>query len=98
MGALAIQEAALPCKDKEVYIQSGLPWVHTLARKYSPNKDCLEDLISEGTIALLESYERYVPRQGVMISTFAYKAIRGECSIIFEINLATSVHPIRRFA
>ncbi|MEK4196007.1 sigma factor [Paenibacillus sp. FSL L8-0323] len=77
MGALAIQEAALPCKDKEAYIQSGLPWVHTLARKYSPNKDCLEDLISEGTIALLESYERYVPRQGVLVSTFAYKAIRG---------------------
>ncbi|WP_342435944.1 sigma-70 family RNA polymerase sigma factor [Paenibacillus sp. FSL L8-0436] len=77
MGALAIQEAALPSKDKEAYIQSGLPWVHTLARKYSPNRDCLEDLISEGTIALLESYERFDPHRGVLFSTFAYQSIRG---------------------
>lgn len=77
MGALAVQQVIPFMEPRERCLKNTLPLVYSLARKMTPHRGELEDLISEGTIAVLKAYDRYDPGKGVKFSTFAFPAIRG---------------------
>ncbi|MEK4141131.1 sigma-70 family RNA polymerase sigma factor [Paenibacillus sp. FSL M7-0547] len=94
MSAMMISEAYPAFEDKDAFIQSKLPLVYHLAHKYNRPSE-LDDLISEGTIALLEAYSRYDSRRGVLFTTFAYPAIAGAMSDYLRDRTGT-IRPSKR--
>ena len=55
-----------------------LPLVrHIAARVLPKGRADLDDLVSAGTIALIEAADRYDPKRRVSFATFAYPRIRG---------------------
>jgi DNA-directed RNA polymerase specialized sigma24 family protein len=80
MGALAVQQVVPFLEHRERCLKNTLPLVYSLAHKMTPRRDDLEDLISEGTIAVLKAYDRFDPGRGVKFSTFAFPAIKGAMS------------------
>ena len=53
------------------------PLVFSGARKFKVIPEVLEELISEGTVALIESAERFDYKAGIAFSVFASQHIRG---------------------
>lgn len=66
-----------------------LPLVRYVVRRLRPASSPLEldDLVSAGTIGLIEAADRYDPRRGVTFATFAYRRIRG--AVIEELSTSS---------
>ncbi len=67
-----------------------LPLVRYVVRRLRPAGSPLEldDLVSAGTIGLIEAADRYDPNRGVTFATFAYRRIRG--AVIEEISTSSA--------
>ena len=62
---------------KDNFINSYLPLVTFIAKKYSPfTKLTLSDIINEGNLGLLKAAEKYKEEKGAKFSTYAYYWIR----------------------
>ncbi len=59
-------------------VESHLPLVRHLARRYSDRGEPLDDLVQVGTIGLLKAVDRYDPERGVPFSAFAVPTVLGE--------------------
>ena len=71
-----------------------LPLVRYVVRRLRPASSPLEvdDLVSAGTIGLIEAADRYDPKRGVTFATFAYRRIRG--AVIEEISTSSGTHSL----
>jgi RNA polymerase sigma factor FliA len=66
--------------DREQLILTHLPQVHLLAARQHrrcPPEVLLEDLISAGTIGLIQAVDRYDPSRNLKLKTLAEHRIRG---------------------
>jgi len=66
--------------EKERVIEEYLPVIKHLAYKITKGFDdetTTEDLISAGIMGLLEAFEKYDPKRGAQLKTYAYLRIRG---------------------
>ena len=68
---------------QDAIIKSNLMYVVKVAFEYSRDQSKVNDLISEGNCALLESLERFNPDKGVKFITYANYEIRGRMGKIF---------------
>ena len=59
-------------------VESHLPLVRHLARRYTDRGEPLDDLVQVGTIGLLKAVDRYDPDRGVPFSAFAVPTVLGE--------------------
>src|ERR1700739_2228121 len=68
-----------PAADaRERLIESHLPLVRALARRYAgPNAE-LDDLVQVGAVGLIKASDRFDPARGVAFATFATPTIEGE--------------------
>jgi RNA polymerase sigma-B factor len=64
--------------DRERLIESHLPLVRAIARRYAGRGEALEDLIQVGAVALIRASDRFDPARGVSFATFATPAVEGE--------------------
>jgi RNA polymerase sigma factor (sigma-70 family) len=63
-------------RDRNALVLSHQGLVRSIALKYSPN-GFLDDLISEGNLALLRAAEKFDDSRGYAFSTYAYPRIDG---------------------
>ena len=68
---------ALPA-ERERLIESHLPLVRAIARRYAGRGETLDDLVQVGSIGLIRASDRFDPDRGVAFATFATPAIEGE--------------------
>ena len=61
-----------------------LPLVRYVASRSCPPPVEVDDLISAGTIGLIEAADRYDPKRGVPFTSFAYSRIKG--AVIDELS------------
>ena len=59
-------------------VESHLPLVRSVARRYAGRGEALDDLIQVGTIGLIKASNRFDEARGVAFATFAVRAIDGE--------------------
>lgn len=59
-------------------VESHLPLVRHLARRYADRGEPMDDLVQVGTIGLLKAVDRYDPERGVPFSAFAVPTVLGE--------------------
>lgn len=59
-------------------IESHLPLVRAIARRYVGQGESLEDLLQVGAVALVKASDRFDPDRGVAFATFATPAVEGE--------------------
>lgn len=64
--------------QRERLIESHLPLVRAIARRYAGRGEALEDLVQVGALGLIRASDRYDPDRGVAFATFASPAIEGE--------------------
>ncbi len=69
---------------REQLIESHLPLVRALARRFANRGEPLDDLISTGTLALIHAVDRFDPEKGVRFSTFATPTVLGELKRYFR--------------
>lgn len=71
-----------------------LPLVRYVVRRLRPASSPpeLDDLVSAGTIGLIEAADRYDPKRGVTFATFAYRRIRG--AVIEEISTSSAARSL----
>lgn len=71
-----------------------LPLIRGLARRFRKRSAVVdvEDLVSAGTVGLMEALDRFDPGRGVSLSSFAYHRIRG--AILDEMR--RQLHPSGR--
>ncbi len=65
-------------------IQDHLPLVRGLARRFANRGEPLDDLVSTGTLALINAVDRFDPTLGTKFSTFATPTIIGELRRYFR--------------
>ncbi len=63
---------------RERLIESHLPLVQSLARRYAGRGEPLDDLVQAGSVGLVKASDRFDPDRGVTFGTFAASAIEGE--------------------
>lgn len=63
---------------RERLIESHLPLVRALARRYAGRGADLDDLVQVGAIGLIKATDRFDPERGVAFATFAAPTIEGE--------------------
>jgi len=63
---------------KQRLIESHLPLVRAVARRYLGRGEELEDLAQVGAIGLIKAADRFEPERGVAFGTFATTVIEGE--------------------
>lgn len=63
---------------RERLIESHLPLVRAIARRYAGQGETVDDLIQVGSIALIRASDRFDPERGVAFASFAAPAIEGE--------------------
>lgn len=63
---------------RDSLIESHLPLVRSLARRYARPGAELEDLVQVGSVALVRASDRFDPAKGVAFATFATPRIEGE--------------------
>ncbi len=63
---------------REQLIESHLPLVRAVARRYAGRGEALDDLIQVGSIGLIKASDRFDPSRGVAFATFATHLIEGE--------------------
>jgi RNA polymerase sigma-B factor len=59
-------------------VETHLPLVQHLARRYADRGEPLDDLIQVGTIGLLNAVDRYDPSRGTSFASFAVPTVLGE--------------------
>jgi RNA polymerase sigma-B factor len=59
-------------------VESHLPLVHSLARRYVGRGESLDDLVQVGAVGLIKASNRFDERRGVAFAAFAAPAIDGE--------------------
>lgn len=59
-------------------IESHLPLVRAIARRYAGRGESVEDLIQVGSVALVRASDRFDPDRGVSFGAFATPAVEGE--------------------
>lgn len=64
--------------ERERLIESHLPLVRAIARRYDGRGEPLEDLVQVGAMALVRASDRFDPERGVAFASFATPAIEGE--------------------
>src|SRR5262245_5291591 len=66
-------------RNRDTRVLHHLPLVRYVVRRLRPATSRLEvdDLVSAGTIGLIEAADRYDPERGVTFASFAYRRIRG---------------------
>jgi RNA polymerase sigma-B factor len=67
-----------PHGERRELIDSHLPLVRAVARRYAGRGEELDDLVQAGSVALVRASDRYDPDRGVTFTTFATPAIEGE--------------------
>jgi RNA polymerase sigma-B factor len=65
-------------ENRAQLIESQLPLVRSIARRFAQRGEPLEDLVQVGTIGLIKAVDRYDPARGAKLSTVAAPAIEGE--------------------
>jgi RNA polymerase sigma-B factor len=65
-------------QSRERLIESHLPLVRSIARRYAGRGENLEDLVQVGSIGLIRASDRFDPDRGAAFATFAAPAIEGE--------------------
>jgi RNA polymerase sigma-B factor len=73
----ATDDAGTRESARERLVELHLPLVRSLARRYANRGEGLEDLVQVGSIGLLESIERFDPRRGSDLPSFAVPTITG---------------------
>jgi RNA polymerase sigma-B factor len=68
----------LSAADRERLIMEHLPLVRGLARRYADRGEPLDDLVQVGTIGLIKAIDRFDPRRGYKLASFATPTILGE--------------------
>src|SRR5262249_43738504 len=63
---------------RERLIESYLPLVRTVARRYAGRGESLDDLVQIGALGLIRASDRFDASRGVAFATFAAPAIDGE--------------------
>lgn len=66
--------------ERDRIIEEFIPVVKALALKVAKglsDDNLIDDLISAGVLGLLEAIERYEPKRGIKLKTYAYLRIRG---------------------
>lgn len=64
--------------QRERLIESHLPLVRAIAKRYAGRGETLDDLVQVGALGLIRASDRYDPDRGVAFATFAAPAIEGE--------------------
>jgi RNA polymerase sigma-B factor len=59
-------------------VESHLPLVHSVARRYAGQGESLDDLLQVGAVGLVKAGNRYDKSRGVAFATFAGPVIEGE--------------------
>lgn len=77
--------------DREQLIESHLPLVRAIARRYAGRGENMDDLIQVGSIGLIRASDRFDPARGVAFATFATPAIEGE----IRRHLGDRIPPLR---
>jgi RNA polymerase sigma-B factor len=67
-----------PAAQRERLIESHLPLVKAVARRYAGRDAELDDLVQVGAIGLIKASDRFDPGKGVAFATFATPTIEGE--------------------
>ena len=65
-------------QTRERLIESHLPLVKALARRYAGPDAELDDLVQVGAVGLIKASDRFDPGRGVAFATFATPTIEGE--------------------
>ena len=65
-------------QTRERLIESHLPLVRALARRYAGPDAELDDLVQVGSVGLIKASDRFDPGKGVAFATFATPTIEGE--------------------
>lgn len=65
-------------------IEMHQPFVRALARKFANRGEPLDDLISQGNIALIHAVDRFDPERGAQFATFATSYVVGEIKRYFR--------------
>jgi RNA polymerase sigma-B factor len=65
-------------ESRDRLIESHLPLVRAVARRYAGRGEALEDLVQVGTVGLIRASDRFDPRRGVSFASFAAPAVEGE--------------------
>jgi RNA polymerase sigma-B factor len=63
---------------REQLIESHLPLVRAVARRYAGRGETLDDLVQVGAIGLIKATDRFDPSRGVAFATFATHLVEGE--------------------
>jgi RNA polymerase sigma-B factor len=64
--------------DREQLVESHLPLVQSVARRYASSGESLDDLVQVGAVGLVKASNRFDPRRGVAFAAFAAPVIEGE--------------------
>ena len=65
-------------KNRERLIESHLPLVRAVARRYTGRGETLDDLVQVGAVGLIKASDRFDPGRGVSFASFATPAVEGE--------------------
>ena len=68
-------------RDKNIrskLIDANINLVHFIAKKFANRGESVDDLVSVGTIGLLNAIDRFDPSRGIRFATFATPTIMGE--------------------
>src|ERR1700751_3242805 len=77
-GRLSSTQRQPGAQTRERLIESHLPLVKALARRYAGADAEMEDLVQVGAVGLLKASDRFDPTKGVAFATFATPTIEGE--------------------
>jgi RNA polymerase sigma-B factor len=77
-GAVSSSSRSWGSESRDRLIESHLPLVRALARRYAGRGEALEDLVQVGTVGLIKASKRFDPRRGVSFASFAAPAVEGE--------------------
>lgn len=64
--------------QRETLIETHLPLVHAVARRYAGHGVELDDLVQAGSLGLVKASDRFDPGRGVAFAAFAAPVIEGE--------------------
>jgi RNA polymerase sigma-B factor len=64
--------------ERERLIESHLPLVRAIAKRYAGRGESLDDLVQVGALGLIRASDRFDASRGVAFATFAMPAIEGE--------------------
>jgi RNA polymerase sigma-B factor len=69
---------AVPDTARQELVQSHLPLVRAMARRYAGGRDELDDLVQAGSVGLVKASRRFDPDRGVAFATFVAPTVEGE--------------------